>query len=79
MRDGTATKRWFIDFGADLHYYLIPVVRRAEWDDWIAMRGVHADRELDAPVPDFCRLIMGLVSEIEFSYPENPNHAETQR
>ena len=81
MRDGTATMRWFIDhhyWGRSYGTYLIPVMRRAEWDDFKAKRGVHANRDSDAAVPDYCQKVDGPISIVEFSYPEISSRAGGQ-
>ena len=67
LMDGKPAERFFLSTDNDSHWYLVPVVRKADWDAW---RDIPEDDERAWDPPDFAKRLNGAPSLVTFENPE---------
>ena len=61
-----ADQRFFLSQDNDSHWYIIPVDKRVEWNDWLEL---DEDDEPSWMVPEFAKAVGGNPSLITFTDP----------
>jgi hypothetical protein len=59
--------RYFLSRDSDCHWYVIPVARQQEWEEWCA---IDPDDERAWTPPAFARVVGGSPSTVTFCAPE---------
>lgn len=62
-----SNERFFLSRDNDFHWYIIPVARQQEWDEW---REISEDDERSWTPPDFAKPVGGAPSLVTFCMPE---------
>ncbi len=62
-------ERFFLDYDIDGYLHLVPVSRRAEWNEWLGL--LPEEPSVDC-VPDYARPVNGSIVELTFSDPKLP-------
>lgn len=61
------TDRFFLSQDNDSHWFVIPVARQQEWNDWL---DIPEDDERAWEAPDFAKSVGGAPCLVTFSDPE---------
>lgn len=60
-------KYYFLDQDSSCHWYIIPVDKREEWNEW---SNINEDDPRAWDAPEWAKMLGGGISQVEFLLPE---------